>query len=182
MCQKGKDEGYQGEKEGNEEKEESGRHWEREKRKGKERDEEQRGRLGEEESEWERERRKSEWKKTCGAHRMWATHKQQVTANQKRGVRPTEEMRGEWSGDTKWDRQHTGRCRESDRKGRRGRQSYRSWNHPIYVIYYNSKLNYTDIPDSWQFYFWFMDFTMAWKPYTFSRNCTSNFEFGSFLG
>lgn len=49
MCQKGKDEGYQGEKEGNEEKEESGRHWEREKRKGRERDEEEAGRLGEKE-------------------------------------------------------------------------------------------------------------------------------------
>lgn len=40
-------------------------------------------------------------------------------------------------------RQLTGRWRESDRKGRR-RQSYKL-KPSIYAIYYNSKLNYTDI-------------------------------------
>ena len=94
MCQKGKDEGYQGEKEGNEEKEVRKTQGESE----GDREREMRRRKGGQERKRVSERGREEkvsGKSMCGVHRTGATHKQQATANQKQGVRHTEEMRGE---------------------------------------------------------------------------------------
>lgn len=38
------------------------------------------------------------------------------------------------------------------------------------------------LPDVQWFHLWVFDFTMEWKQFRFGRNCTWNFQFGSFLG